>query len=566
MRLTPEETVAQYRQNGWWGHETVDDLFRAACIAKTGDNALVDPLNRLKMDGVAPRSLTWQELEQAVDRVATGFIANGLKKDDRVLVQLPNTVDAVILFLAAARLGLIISPIVMQYRAHEIRHAIEKVSPKAFVTLPLFAGFDHGAQARALAAEREGLAVFFMSGDHAERGLLDYSIDRQALDAYREAQPIDSAEILTICWTSGTESRSKGVPRSHSHWVLNAEVIIDSLGMKPGEVLLNPFPLVNIGSIGGLVLPWLKLQSKLVLHHPFDIGIFLKQIEEEGVTYTIAPPAVLSALLKQPDLLSAHDLKTLRAIGSGSAPLSPWLIEGWKNDHGIEITNVFGSNEGSSLFSSPLSVPDPTERARYFPRFGAKGVNWAGRTAAVLQSKLVDPETEQEITEPGKTGELRLAGGTIFSGYWESPELNIRSFDDEGYFKTGDLFEIAGEGALSRYYTFVGRSKEIIVRGGVNISPAELDDLIVGHPKIREAATVGVEDSRLGERVAVAVVPNDNQKVELSDISDWLSEKGTAIFKRPEFFVEVESLPRNAMNKVMRDDLRITVLEKLGRS
>ena len=159
---------------------------------------------------------------------------------------------------------------------------------------------------------------------------------------------------------------------------------------------------------------------------------------------------------------------------------------------------------------------------------------------------------------------MRLAGATIFSGYWRSPELNDAAFDEDGYFATGDLFEIAGDGALSRYYRFVGRSKEIIVRGGVNISPAELDDLIVGHPKIREAATVGIADEKLGERVAVAVAPNVGEDVSLSDLTTWLGEQHIAIFKHPEMLVTVDQLPRNAMNKVMRDELREIVIAKLG--
>ncbi|GHA86289.1 AMP-dependent acyl-CoA synthetase [Algimonas arctica] len=560
MILTSNDTVATYRANGWWGDSTVDDLFKAACANAPDSCALVDPLNRASIDGVEPRRLSWRELDEAVDGAAIALLRVGLSKDDRLVVQLPNTVDAVIIFLAASRLGLIISPIVMQYRQHEIQHIIENISPKAIITVDHFAGFDHRGQAQSIAGEAGGLTVLI--SEQVLRG--GAQTDKRVLDAYLSKHAVDSAEILTICWTSGTESRSKGVPRCHSHWVLNAEVIVDATEMTSDDVLLNPFPLVNIGSIGGLVLPWLQLGAKLVLHHPFNIGIFLQQIQDEAVSYTIAPPAVLGALLKQPDLMESFDISSLRAVASGSAPLSPWLIETWKTDHNIEITNVFGSNEGSSLFSSPTSVPDPADRARYFPRFGARGVEWSSRSAEVMQSRLVDPKTEETISKPGQIGELRLGGATIFSGYWNSPDLNANAFDAQGYFKTGDLFEIAGEGTLSRYYSFVGRSKEIIVRGGVNISPAELDDLIVDHPKIREAATVGLPDDHLGERVAVAVVPRDDHTVDLSDISEWLESKGTAIFKRPEFIVILDSLPRNAMNKVPRDELRTEVTRRLA--
>jgi acyl-CoA synthetase (AMP-forming)/AMP-acid ligase II len=307
-------------------------------------------------------------------------------------------------------------------------------------------------------------------------------------------------------------------------------------------------------------MPWLQLATRLVLHHPFDLGIFLKQIEQEQVSYTIAPPAVLTALLKQPQILDGIDISSLHTVSSGSAPLSPWLIEGWAK-RGIEITNVFGSNEGAGLFSSAASVPDYANRARFFPRFGAQGQDWDARSHEVSQSRLVDPETEEEITKSGQPGELRLGGASVFSGYWNAPELTRNAFDDQGHFRTGDLFEIAAED--DRFYRFVGRSKEIIVRGGINISPAEIDDLLTGLPMAKEAAVVGIPDDRLGERIAVAVVPAEGTQPKLEDISQWLAARDVAIYKRPERMVLVDALPRNPMNKVVRGELRELVMEKL---
>ena len=188
-------------------------------------------------------------------------------------------------------------------------------------------------------------------------------------------------------------------------------------------------------------------------------------------------------LLKNEALRASADLTSVRAIGSGSAPLSPWMIEGFLKDHNIQVCNMFGSNEGASLFSGPSQVPDPTDRARYFPRTGVEGIHWAGETAAMIQTRLVDPETEVEVTTLGRPGELRISGAATFSGYYKSPAINASAFDDHGFFKTGDLFEIAGEETPPRYYRFVGRCKDIIVRGGVNISPAEIDDLLAGWPR-----------------------------------------------------------------------------------
>ena len=546
MFLTPPARVADHVARGWWDNSTVDTLFQHQAAQDPGALALIDPPNRSALDGHAPERLTWRQLQDRTETTAAALLAHGLVKDDIILVQLPNTVDAVILFLAAARLGLIITPVVMQYRDHELAHIIGRTRPRAIVTIPAFAAHDHLAMARRLAPDTPVFTPPDLAGDPA------------TVAPYAAAHPVSGAEVLTICWTSGTESRPKGVPRDHNHWLLNARVVAEATGMLPGDTLLNPFPLVNIGSIGGLVLPWLHLGGRLVLHHPFDLAVFLQQIEAERVTYTIAPPAVLTALLQNPALLAGTDISALRAIGSGSAPLSPFLIAGWQ-EKAIEICNIFGSNEGASLFASAADVADPTDRARFFPRH-APGTGWPGLTAAVVQTRLVDPETETEITAPGVPGELRLAGGNIFSGYWQDPELNARAFDAQGYFKTGDLFEIAGTG--NRFYRFTGRSKELIMRGGVNISPAELDDLLIGHPHILEAATVGIPDPVLGERIAVAIVPRGEPPT-IADIAQWLDTKGTAIFKRPERLVVMDRLPRNAMNKVVRADLRALVLVKL---
>ncbi|MBB6227889.1 acyl-CoA synthetase (AMP-forming)/AMP-acid ligase II [Polymorphobacter multimanifer] len=546
MYLTSKTRIADYEARGWWQGRSVDALFQQVGLTGGDELALCDPLNREALDGRPAERLSWAALHDRVERVAGSLLGAGLAKDDVVVAQLPNTVDAVALVLACARLGVIISPVVMQYRAHELGHIVGKTRPKAFVTVERFGGHDHAAMAAALGV-RVLLAHELAAGDPAP--VVDYVM----------AHPTEGGEVMTICWTSGTESAPKGVPRDHNHWILNAQVVAEAAGMADGDVILNPFPLVNIASIGGMMLPWLWLRGRMVLHHPFDLPLFLQQIAAERVTYTIAPPAVLTALLMQPAILAATDISSLRAIGSGSAPLSPFLIGGWRDKHGIEICNIFGSNEGCSLFCGPVDVPDPELRARYFVHTGQKGI-----TGEVVHTRLVDAATEAEITAPGQVGELRLAGGNVFSGYWEDTELNARAFDDKGYFRTGDLFEIAGEGELARFYRFVGRSKEIIVRGGVNISPAEIDDLLVGAPDLLEAATVGIPDEVLGERVAVAVVPREGATPSIASLGAWLEGKGCAIFKRPERLVVVEKLPRNAMNKVVRDVLRAEVVKRMG--
>jgi cyclohexanecarboxylate-CoA ligase len=562
MFLTSPERIADYTARGWWGDLTVDDLLQRNRAEVGGQLALVDPSNREMLDGAAPHRLTWEELGVEVDRMASALLGQGLLKDDIVFVQLPNVVETVIVALACARLGLIISPVVMQYREHELDYILQVVEPAAAITVGQFAGHAHAQMLLHLSKSARPFKVMVLGGD-AVAGTIDLALEAKAADparaaAYHQAQPVKAGEVFTICWTSGTEARPKGVPRDHNHWIVNARIVAEAADLREGEVLLNPFPLVNIASFG-MVMPWLLRRGVLVLHHPFDLPVFLRQIAEERVNYTIAPPAILNALLKTPQLLASTDLSSVRAIGSGSAPLSPWMIEGFRADHGIEVCNIFGSNEGASLFSGPVHVPDTGDRARYFPRVGASGVHWSGETAAMVRTRLVDPATEAEITQPGVPGELRIDGAATFSGYYKATALTAAAFDDQGFFKTGDLFEIAGEGELARYYRFVGRCKDIIVRGGVNISPAEIDDLLAGWPAAREAAVVGVPDEVLGERMCVAVAPSGAAPT-LADVVAWLKTSGLAVFKLPERIAIVDALPRNAMNKVVRADLRAMVI------
>ena len=172
------------------------------------------------------------------------------------------------------------------------------------------------------------------------------------------------------------------------------------------------------------------LGARLVQHHPFDIEVLITQIETERVTYTCAPPAVLDNLVATPDVLAGHDISSLRAVGSGSAPLAGWMIEAWERGRGVEVLNLFGSNEGLCLFGCPDTIPDPAERGRLFPRPGDQSFNWRTRIGRETKSRLVDVETGEDIFEPGHPGELRVSSPAIIAGYWgDAPS----PFDEQGY-------------------------------------------------------------------------------------------------------------------------------------
>ena len=284
--------------------------------------------------------------------------------------------------------------------------------------------------------------------------------------------------------------------------------------------------------------------------------MFLGQIRDERIEYTVVAPAILNRLLQHDQLLAGIDFNLLKRIGSGSAPLSPWMIATYAERYGVEILNYFGSNEGAAMCGHPQDIPDPAERATLFPRPHAPGVPaWSQKINNLMQTRLVNPETDVDIETPGQPGELRIAGPTVFSGYYNAPDINVRSFDAQGYFKTGDLFEITG--ARGQYLRYVGRLKDLVVRGGMKISAEEIEALVVSHPDVAEVAVVGYPDAELGERLCACVVPRPGHSVDLGSLVEFLrAEKQVAAFKLPERLLILAALPRNPVGKIVKKELR----------
>lgn len=553
MILASKAEIAAHTAAGWWGTETVNARFRANATATPDRLAVADPPNREEIDGTAPKRLTYSELESLADSIATGFLDAGLKKGDVVAVQLPNTADLVATYFAAWCIGLIVTPFPVQWRAHELGDVLNFVGAKAAVTARSIRGHDHGAMFAELKSKCPALAHVFIADETAWP-----AADAKRLDALPQA---DANEAATICWTSGTEARPKGVPRSHNHWMIAGVACADAAQLQPGDAVLNPFPLVNMAAIGGCFMPWLLTGGTLVQHHPFDLPVFLRQLVGEKIAYTVAPPAVLTLLLKEEKLMASLDFSHVRSIGSGSAPLSPWMVKTWQEQYGLPIVNIFGSNEGTCLISGAGDVPDPEERAQFFPRFGVKGLQWPAKIAGAVETKLIDLQTGEEITEPGKPGELLIKGATLFAGYYRAGDGGgpADAIDKDGFFRTGDVFEIAGPG--NRYYRFVERAKDIIIRGGMNISPGEIDGLLAGLPKIKEAAVVGYAEPVMGERICAVAVPADGATVTLDDIRNHLTKADIAAYKLPERLELAPALPRNPLGKVLRRELRSMIGE-----
>ena len=556
MITSPKQRISDYRERGWWGDDTLHGLLASNAKQYPDTLAVADQPNRSDLTGDEPCRLSFTELDAASDQLACQLLDRGISTGDRVIVQLPNIVELVVCYMAFSKIGAIISPVPVQYGSHELQHISATISPVAIVTLNRFGALELAKTAESIANGSVQLLVF--GTDLNITSTLDPEKCLQ-VRSHQDRYPTGADHILTISWTSGTTGTPKGVPRSHNMWVATARCCAEAGNYKQGDRFLNIFPLVNMASIGGFLYPALLLGCSIILHHPLDPGLYLTQLQNEKVTFTIAPPMLLNQLAKSQDMWNQFDFSQLRSIGSGSAPLAPWMIETFKQQYGLEVINFYGSNEGISLFCTPMHTADSEVRATMFPRLGCGITRFDSYANRAILSKVVDTETGEMITESGNVGELLFAGATVFDGYLGTN--NDELFSDDDYFHTGDLVELCGDPPA--FYRIAGRCKDIINRGGIKISPAEIDILLEGLPDSLEIAVCAYQDDVQGEKVcACLVVASGADKPSLDNIIEYLLKQGLAKFKLPERLEFFDSLPRNPLGKVQRFILEDAVSQR----
>ena len=553
MQTSTNTRIRALTERGFWGQDSLHGLLAERVAQEPHALAVADQPDKMELTGMPPARLSFSDLDIASTALALQLLERGIGPGSRIMVQLPNIVELVVCFYAASKLGAIISPLPVQYGAHEITQLSTTLQTTLFIGCPSFKGQSLIQTARDVLPRLPVLAI----GDDLE--CLASSVPlkgTRTLATYSRSLNDPANRVLTVCWTSGTTGTPKGVPRSANMWLATARATAEAGGYQRGDRLLNPFPLVNMAAIGGFLFAAAELGCGLILHHPLDPAVYLTQMQDEKIHFTIAPPALLNQLAAQPEFWQQFDFSTLRAVGSGSAPLSPAMIATFENDYQKPVINFYGSNEGLALFATPETVPSSEMRAAYFPRFGTPGLEWPGRCHHAVQSKVIDPDTGLEVDEPGAVGELCFAGATVFDGYFGAEDTDV--FTEDGFFRSGDLVEISA--APTHYYRIVGRCKDIINRGGMKISPAELDTLIESHPQVREAAVCAYADQALGERVCVCLVPKDaDHPPSLKEVCGFLKAQGLAKFKLPEKISYLVALPRNPMGKVLRGDLQADI-------
>ncbi len=544
MRLHDEKLIAKYKGLGLWGEETLLDTFDRFVADHAGGIAVVDAPDRGELVGTDPQRLSWFELGRAVDGLATALQRRGVRPDDVVMVQLPNVWELPALFLAVARLGGVISPMPMQWRNREIRHVAELTGANVYIGAENFKGIDHLAFAEEAATGTdlaESLSLSALS-----------KLARTEPDVSKAATArINADDAFSLCWTSGTELEPKGCPLTHNNWRFLGGILLKSLAIPNGGRLLVTPPLVNMAGVGTSLIPWLLTGGTLLLHHPLNMALLQEQMAE-GADFTLLVPALLNMIAKQAQT-DHNNLKIgpFRTIATGSAPPSAHSLEEFRQRWGIEVVNMWGQNEGTVLIAGADDIPDPAMRVDHFPWWGKKGLQWPSGISGI-EVRLLE-EGNDELSEPGSVGELVYRGPNLFPGYFRRPDLTARAFTSDGFFRTGDLFQILDD----RHVAFFDRKKDIVIRGGVNISAAEVENLVLAYPAVLEAAAVAVPDDIMGERVCLFVVPRDSSSPpEFSEVVSFLAHQGIASYKLPERFELVQAIPRNPVGKVLKAELR----------
>lgn len=551
MILASQEMIKHWTEKGAWGNKTFIDHFRENSANDPDKECLIDPLNKEALLGLAPQRITYRELARAVDATAEGLMARGIKKDDIIIVQLPNCWELAMLYLAVTRAGALISPIPMQWRRKELEYILDITKAKAYITVDRFNAFSHVDMGKELQSRASSLQKIITLSEIRE-------MSQGKITGILDTIHIDPNDVFTLCWSSGTEAEPKGCPLSHNNWLYQVSLCYETAPIRKGDNLITAGPLVNMASIGTVFVEWLTYGGKFVLHHPFDGPTFIMQLISEEINYTLLVPAVVNGLLKHP-LVDKFDLSKVNAITIGAAPPSLWSVQELKRRWGIEFANIWGMNEGPANISGPSNMPDVEKRIDHFPMFGKPGSPWLKGNMAFLTTKIVDPITGKELTKEGDVGELLYRGPNVIPGYFRKPELNKKAFDADGFFHTGDLFQVKDGGCMG----FFDRTKDIIIRGGFNISAQEVENLLLSHPKIQDAAVVAMEDAILGEKVCLYAVPREGQPLSLDDVTSYMKEMGVAIYKLPERLEIIDAIPRNPVGKILKNILRSDIKKKI---
>jgi len=474
---------------------------------------------------------SWRDIDRATAMVANLLGSLNIPPASRIAVQVEKSVEAVVLYLATLRAGHVFLPLNTAYQSAEIDYFITNAEPAVVVCSPVNFGWVSKI------AFRAGTQHVFTLGDDRSGSLLERAAHCSDQHTVVARDPDDLAAIL---YTSGTTGRSKGAMLSHDNLLSNARVLKDYWGWKPGDVLIHALPIFHVHGLFVALHGALINGSKILWMAKFDPRRAIAWMAE--ATVFMGVPTLYVRMLGEPGLTreaTAH----MRLFVSGSAPLLIETFNDWRGRTGHTILERYGMSETAMLTSNPYAAD---------ARFGGQSERRGGTVGFPLPG--VELRVAGDNNQPlpvGDIGAIQVRGPNIFKGYWRMPEKTAEEFTADGFFKTGDVGKVDERG----YVTIVGRSKDLIISGGYNVYPAEIEGYINDMPGVAESAVVGVPHPDFGEVGVVVVIAKAGATLDADRIIADLKAK-LANFKIPKRCFVVAELPRNTMGKVQKNLLR----------
>ncbi|MCC7215608.1 MAG: AMP-binding protein [Burkholderiales bacterium] len=527
----PEDVAARYRASGLWEGITVGAMF-ARSVSRAPDKvALVR----------GPERLTYAELLARCKDRAAGFAGLGLACGDLVLMQLPNSVEFVVSYLALNMIGAVPVTALRAHRQAEVRHFLRASGAVAYLIPDVVSGFDYRAMASEMQREFPALRHVLVAGEPG-RG-------QQAL-ADLPAAPAPTAgprpsDVSTMLLSGGTTSLSKLIPRTHDDYVLNARLCGAAAGCTDRTVLLAILPLghnYNLASPG--MLGAFYHGGTVVLAPGGGVDDVFALVQRERVTVIAAAVPLITTWLNA-GALAAYDLTSLAVVQNGGARLAPELRRRIRQQMGCTPQEIYGTAEG---LINMTRVDDPDDLL----------LESSGAPVCDDDEIMVVDDEGHEVAD-GEPGELVTRGPYTIRGYYNAPEKNAEAFLPGGWYRMGDVVRRRG-----RYVYTEGRRKDMINRGGEKISCEEVENLILAHPHVKSAVLVGMPDPVFGEKACACVVPLPGHTLAFADLIAFLRERQIASFKLPERLELFAELPVSPVGKILKRQLRDTIAEKLA--
>ncbi|MBV4869902.1 medium-chain fatty-acid--CoA ligase [Escherichia coli] len=531
-----EQRRAAYRQQGLWGDASLADYWQQTARAMPDKIAVVDNHGA---------SYTYSALDHAASCLANWMLAKGIESGDRIAFQLPGWCEFTVIYLACLKIGAVSVPLLPSWREAELVWVLNKCQAKMFFAPTLF------KQTRPvdlilplqnqLPQLQQIVGVDKLAPATSSLSLSQIITDNTPLTT---AITTHGDELAAVLFTSGTEGLPKGVMLTHNNILASERAYCARLNLTWQDVFMMPAPLGHAtGFLHGVTAPFL-IGARSVLLDIFTPDACLALLEQQRCTCMLgATPFVydlLNLLEKQP-----ADLSALRFFLCGGTTI-PKKVARECQQRGIKLLSVYGSTESSP--HAVVNLDDPLSRFMHTDGYAAAGV----------EIKVVDDA--RKTLAPGCEGEEASRGPNVFMGYFDEPELTARALDEEGWYYSGDLCRMDEAG----YIKITGRKKDIIVRGGENISSREVEDILLQHPKIHDACVVAMPDERLGERsCAYVVLKAPHHSLSLEEVVAFFSRKRVAKYKYPEHIVVIEKLPRTASGKIQKFLLRKDIMRRL---